>query len=107
MTGRPHKPMPGPPPTDALSDHFTRLLPWIRAQFPQVERLRDGRARVYLDNAAGTLVPQAVADAIADAALWANPQPGRHWPPSPQTGREPRAGRALLADSLNAAEGAP
>src|SRR5947208_1641354 len=89
---------------DTLTEPFQRLLPSIRAQFPQVARLRDGQARVYLDNAAGTLIPQAVADAMADAALWANPQPGRHWPPSPQTGREHRAGRALLADFLNAGE---
>jgi cysteine desulfurase family protein (TIGR01976 family) len=86
----------------SLAEPFERLLPWIRAQFPQVENLRDGRRRVYLDNAAGTLVPQVVADAMAGAAIWANPQPGRHWPPSPETTRDHERTRALLADFLNA-----
>ncbi len=84
---------------------FVRLLPWIRSQFPQVDHLRDGRWRIYLDNAAGTLVPQSVADAMAEAALWANPQPSRTWPAGPETLAEHRRTRALLADFLNAAEG--
>lgn len=84
---------------------LARLLPWIRSQFPQVDHLRDGRWRIYLDNAAGTLVPQTVADAMAEAALWANPQPSRSWPAGPETLAEHRRTRGLLADFLNAAEG--
>lgn len=88
-------------------ESFERLIPWIRSQFPQLERLRNGQPRVYLDNAAGTLVPQTVANAMADAALWANPQPDRAWPSSPETKREHRRTRALLADFLNAGETDP
>src|SRR5438132_1003487 len=86
---------------------LTPLLPRIRAQFPQLEKLRDERARVYLDNAAGTLVPQTVADAMAEAALWANPQPDRAWPSSPETKREHRRARALLREFLNAGDEDP
>lgn len=84
---------------------FERLLPWIRAQFPQVGCLRDGGPRIYLDNAAGTLMPQSVADAMREAALWANPQPARDWPPGGETTREHARVRALLADFLNAGAG--
>ena len=85
------------------SEAFARLVPWIRSQFPQVGSLRSGQRRIYLDNAAGTLVPQSVADAMGDAALWANPQPERNWPGSFETKREHQKARALLADFLNAA----
>jgi cysteine desulfurase family protein (TIGR01976 family) len=84
------------------SEAFARLVPWIRSQFPQVGSLRSGQRRIYLDNAAGTLVPQAVADAMGDAALWANPQPGRQWPGSFETKREHVKARELVADFLNA-----
>lgn len=83
------------------SEAFSRLLPWIRSQFPQIGNLRSGQRRIYLDNAAGTLVPQSVADAMADAALWANPQPERNWPGAFETKREHQRARGLLADFLN------
>src|SRR5690349_23418922 len=88
-----------------LSSAFERLLPWIRSQFPQIANLRDGEPRIYLDNAAGTLVPQTVADAMAEAALFANPQPERSWPGAPATKREHDRTRSHLADFLNAGTG--
>jgi selenocysteine lyase/cysteine desulfurase len=88
-----------------LSAAFEHLLPWIRSQFPQIDNLRNGEKRIYLDNAAGTLVPQTVADAMADAALFANPQPERSWPAGPATKREHERTRQLLADFLNAGDG--
>ncbi len=91
--------------TTDLAAAFERLLPWIRSQFPQLTNLRDGEPRIYLDNAAGTLVPQTVADAMAEAALFANPQPERSWPAAPATKREHQRTRGLLADFLNAEEG--
>lgn len=90
-----------------LTQPFQRLLPWIRGHFPQIETLRDGRRRVYLDNAAGTLIPRTVTEAMAEAALWANPQPGRSWAPGPETLRAQRRARALLRDFLNAPETDP
>lgn len=86
---------------------YLRLLPWIRAQFPQIASLRSGQRRIYLDNAAGTLVPQSVADAMAEAALWANPQPERTWPDAGDTRARHQQARALLAAFLNANEGDP
>src|SRR5579872_872170 len=87
------------------AEHLECLLPWVRSQFPQVGVLRDGRRRVYLDNAAGTLVPRSVADAMAEAALWANPQPERSWPPSQETQRRQKRARSLLRELLNAPDG--
>jgi selenocysteine lyase/cysteine desulfurase len=88
-----------------LGPAFERLIPSIRSQFPQVDQVRAGRLRIYLDSAAGTLVPQSVADALADAALWANPQPGRFWPAGPATKREHAKTRAMLGEFLNAVAG--
>lgn len=85
-----------------LGEQFARLVPSLRSQFPQIETLRDGQRRIYLDNAAGTLVPQTVADALADAALWSNPQPGRGWPGSEETSRQQARARRLLGVFLNA-----
>jgi cysteine desulfurase family protein (TIGR01976 family) len=47
-------------------------IPAIRAHFPSLARLHDNRPVVYLDGPAGTQVPQAVVDAIADAMLHHN-----------------------------------
>lgn len=85
-----------------LAARFERLVPWIRSQFPQLELLRNGDRRIYLDNAAGTLIPRTVSEAMADAAIWSNPQPGRSWPAGPETLRRQRRVRELLAAFLNA-----
>jgi selenocysteine lyase/cysteine desulfurase len=88
-----------------VTDHaqaFARLVPSIRSQFPQLQTLLDGTSRIYLDNAAGTLTPRPVADAMSEAAVWANPQPGRGWPAGPETTAAHRRTRALLAAFLNA-----
>lgn len=96
--------MPDTPPAD-LAARFERILPWVRSHFPQLECLRNGDRRIYLDNAAGTLMPRSVSEAMAEAALWANPQPGRAWPAGPETLRAQRRARELLAGFLNASDG--
>lgn len=88
-----------------LAARFERLLPWVRSHFPQIECLRNGDRRIYLDNAAGTLVPRSVAEAMGEGALWANPQPGRSWSAGPETLRAQRRARELLGGFLNAADG--
>lgn len=90
-----------------MNDAYLRLMPWIRAQFPQISSLRGGQRRIYLDNAAGTLMPRSVSEAMADAALWANPQPERRWPDAFDTHQRQREMRSLLADFLNAGDGDP
>src|SRR5687768_6470285 len=96
------QPQAGGVTTGEVASRFERLLPWIRSQFPAIESLRNGDRRVYLDNAAGTLVPRSVSEAMAEAATWANPQPGRCWPAGPETERRQRGARELLASFLNA-----
>lgn len=89
-----------------LSSRFERLVPRLRSEFPQIESVRSGEGRIYLDNAAGTLVPRSVSEAMADAAMWANPQPSRYWPAGPETLTQQRHARNQLAAFLNApAEG--
>jgi len=92
-------------PQPTLAAPFERLVPWARSQFPAIESLRDGTRRIYLDNAAGTLVPRSVAEAMSEAALWANAQPSRPWPDGPATQRAHAACRADLAAFLNAGPG--
>ena len=41
----------------------------IRAQFPSLAVTDAGRLRAYLDNPAGTQVPQRVVDAISDCLI--------------------------------------
>ena len=91
----------------SLAEPFEGLVRWIRAQFPQIEALRDGRPRVYLDNAAGTLVPSSVVAAMAEAAVWANAQPERGWPSAPETRAQHQRARFLVRAFLNADEGDP
>ncbi len=94
-------------PSNDPAERFRRLLPWIRSLFPQLGTMKNGARRVYLDNAAGTLLPESVAEAMADAALWTNPQPDRAWPNSPETKRMHRAVRGALRDFLSAPDGDP
>ena len=94
---------PGEPAVGAES--FEKLVPWIRSQYPHLCQLRDGTPRVYLDNAAGTLVPEVVVDAMADAGLWVAAQPGRSW--ARATRRLHAGTRELLRDFLNAGEADP
>ncbi|TGQ73044.1 MAG: cysteine desulfurase-like protein [Mesorhizobium sp.] len=44
----------------------------VRAKFPALALTDKGRRRIYLDNPAGTQVPQAVADAVAHCLLTTN-----------------------------------
>ncbi|MER9666598.1 cysteine desulfurase-like protein [Mesorhizobium sp. M0203] len=44
----------------------------VRAKFPALSLIDKGRRRIYLDNPAGTQVPQAVADAVSRCLLTTN-----------------------------------
>ena len=87
-----------------LADRFERLVPIFRSQFPQIGTLKNGARRIYLDNAAGTLVPERVAAAMAEGALWWNPQPERNWPGAHETSEGHQRVRSLLAEFLNSSE---
>ena len=51
----------------------------VRKQFPALHVRDNGRARIYLDNPAGTQVPQRVAQAAADALLFSNANLGGYF----------------------------
>ncbi|HET9030444.1 MAG TPA: cysteine desulfurase-like protein [Candidatus Aquilonibacter sp.] len=51
----------------------------VRAQFPSLSITDDGRSRIYLDNPAGTQVPQRVADAAARCLIESNANLGGYF----------------------------
>lgn len=77
----------------------------IRAHFPALSRMHEGRPAAYFDAPGGTQVPRAVADAVTDYLLHHNAN--THWafPTSVETDAVIAAGRAALADFLGGAPG--
>ena len=74
----------------------------IRSQFPALSETDNGLSRVYLDNPAGTQVPQRVADAMSDCLLKANANIGGYFRTSEFAGRIADDAMAAMADFLNA-----
>lgn len=78
-------------------------LDTIRSRFPALATTDDGRARVYFDNPAGTQVPQAVVDRMAECLLEANANLGGFFATSQRAGEIVAEAHAAMADLLNAA----
>jgi cysteine desulfurase family protein (TIGR01976 family) len=75
----------------------------IRAQFPALHQLaEDGKPPVFLDNPAGTQVPQGVIDAVTDYYTRMNGNSGGVFATSQQSDAMVRRVRELAADFLNA-----
>lgn len=74
----------------------------IREQFPALGLSDNGRRRVYLDNPAGTQVPQTVIDAVSGCLRDANANLGGPFGSSVAAGEIYEAGHAAMADLLNA-----
>lgn len=75
----------------------------LRARFPALA-LKDGaNRRVYLDNPAGTQVPQAVADAVARCLIETNANLGGHFATTVAAGRVVDEAHVAMADFLGAA----
>ncbi len=74
----------------------------IRAQFPSLELTDAGQPRIYLDNPAGTQVPQSVADSMADCLLHKSANIGGYFRTSELAGEVAREARAAMADFVNA-----
>jgi len=74
----------------------------IRGQFPSLSETDGGKARVYLDNPAGTQVPQMVVDRMADCLLHSNANIGGYFPTSIRAGEVADGARAAMVDFLNA-----
>jgi cysteine desulfurase family protein (TIGR01976 family) len=86
------------------SAHAVRVAPLeeIRARFPALKRMHEGRPVAYLDGPGGTQVPQSVVDAIADYLLHHNANTDWAYPTSAETDALIGSARSSLADFLNA-----
>ncbi len=74
----------------------------VREAFPALSITDNGRARVYLDNPAGTQVPQTVADAVAQCLINSNANLGGHFPTSRAAGAVVGDAHQAMADFLGA-----
>lgn len=84
--------------------HAVRVAPVeeIRARFPALARVHDGKPVAYFDGPGGTQVPQSVADAVSDYLLHHNANTDWAYPTSAETDAMIAASRVALADFLNA-----
>jgi cysteine desulfurase family protein (TIGR01976 family) len=81
---------------------MTLDLEAIREQFPALRATDDGVARIYLDNPAGTQVPQRVVDAMSHCMLSASANLGGYFRTSDLAGAIAADAQQAMADFLNA-----
>lgn len=74
----------------------------VRAAFPALALQDEQRARIYLDNPAGTQVPQSVADAVAHCLINSNANLGGHFPTSRAAAEVVHEAHRAMADFLGA-----
>ncbi|MDH7511886.1 MAG: aminotransferase class V-fold PLP-dependent enzyme [Clostridiales bacterium] len=89
-------------PVDPRLNRFMAIHGRIRSRFPQIDRDIRGNRRIYLNSAAGTLVVDAAAKAMAEAATWLNSLPGEIYPSEEATKDFHWHIREIAADFLNA-----
>ena len=84
--------------------HAARVAPLeqIRARFPALARMHEGRAVAYFDGPGGTQVPQSVVDAMGDYLLHHNANTDWAYSTSAETDALIASARAALADFLHA-----
>jgi len=75
-------------------------LEWLRSGFPSLNVEDNGQRRIYLDNPAGTQVPQSVADAISDTILFRNANLGGSFVTSQAADQVIEQGHKAVADFL-------
>jgi len=90
-------PTPSAPARHAVAD-----VDAIRASFPALARVHNGRAVAYFDGPGGTQVPQAVVDAMSDYLLHHNANTHWRYPTSVETDAAISAARRAVADFLHA-----
>ncbi|WP_435008959.1 cysteine desulfurase-like protein [Tundrisphaera lichenicola] len=85
-----------------MSDPAVASTAEIRASFPALERLQEGRPVAYFDGPGGTQVPRSVVEAVADYLT--NHNANTHWsfPTSRETDRILSGARRALGDFLGA-----
>lgn len=74
----------------------------VRAQFPALALTDQGRARIYLDNPAGTQVPARVAEAVSRCLLETNANLGGHFSTTKLAGAVVDGAHQAMADLLGA-----
>ena len=77
-------------------------LPQVRAQFPALSRLHDGRPYVYLDGPGGTQVPRRAIDAMSDYLARCNANHEGAFPTSEESDAILAEAHATAADFLGA-----
>lgn len=75
----------------------------VRGAFPSLESRDGGRRRIYLDNPAGTQVPQVVADAVAHCLVNSNANLGGFFATTLAAGAVVDSAHAAMANFLGAA----
>ena len=86
--------------TTALTTPALASLDEVRAQFPALERVHNGRKVAYFDGPGGTQVPRSVAEAVSDYLLHHNANTHWAYPTSAETDALLEGARAALADFL-------
>ena len=76
----------------------------VRAQFPALALTDEGKARVYLDNPAGTQVPQMVVDAVSHAFVHSNANLGGFFKTTEAAGQVVLDAHRAMADFLGGSE---
>lgn len=74
----------------------------VRAKFPSLATTDDGIRRIYLDNPAGTQVPDLVVERMSECLLKGNANIGGFFRTSDLAGEYVEQARAAMADFLNA-----
>ncbi len=74
----------------------------VRSQFPALALTDEGRRRVYLDNPAGTQVPQQVVDRMVSCMTRSNSNLGGFFPTTIQAGEIVEQSHVAMADFVNA-----
>ncbi len=87
----------------AGNNPLASLLPKIRKRFPQIEADQFGNKRIYLNNAAGSLVVDSAIEALSAAARNLNPMPATVSPGEIATSQFHDRVRGIAADFLGAA----
>ena len=75
-------------------------VPYVRRQFPALERTIDGRPVAYFDSPGGTQVPQRVLDAVTDYLVNHNSNTHGYFAPTVETDHMLADARDALADLL-------
>jgi cysteine desulfurase family protein (TIGR01976 family) len=95
----------GQPAHTSIGDVHVASVEDIRASFPALDRLHNGRPVAYFEGPGGTQVPRAVVDAIADYLYCHNANSHWNYPTSAETDAILDEAREAWADFLGAAAG--